>query len=191
VSMANPPAAEEEASAEELRKAALDATFTGFFTRNHLDVEVFLQRLEADRGMTEDVTQEAFMAIREKWEDVQNYQDPRAYVMGTARNILRRRQKQRGRTPTLFFDDLSLPEIAAPATPREAADLLAGWIQLLPPRMGEVMSLSCDGYPDRKIALLLGISHNTVREYKVEGRRKLLQLAVDDGFTVPAGRRRK
>jgi len=191
VSMPNPPAAEEEAGAEKLRQAALDATFTGFFTRNHLDVEVFLQRLEADRGMIEDVTQEAFMAIRAKWEDVQHYEDPRAYVMGAARNILRRHQKQRGRTPTLFIDDLSLPEIAAPATPREAADRLAGWIQLLPPRMGEVMSLSRDGHPDRKIALLLGISHNTVREYKVEARRKLLQLAEDDGFTVPAGRRRK
>ncbi|GIE53727.1 hypothetical protein Ani05nite_72610 [Amorphoplanes nipponensis] len=174
-----------------LRDSALDASFTGFFIRNHLDVETFLQRLEADRGMVEDVSQEAFIAIRAKWQDVQHYDDPRAYVMGAARNILRRHQARRGRTPTLFFDDLSMPEIAAPETPREAADRLAGWIQLLPPRMGEVMSLTHDGVPDRTIARLLGISHNTVREYKVEGRRKLLQLAQDDGFVVPAGRRRK
>lgn len=190
MTMPNPPAEDEEA-AEKLHQAALDAGFTGFFTRNHLDVEGFLQRLEADRGMVEDVSQEAFMAIRARWEDVQHYQDPRAYVMGAARNILRRHQKQRGRTPTLFIDDLNMPEVPTPTTPREAADRLAAWVQLLPPRMGEVMSLSLDGHPDRKIALLLGISHNTVREYKVEGRRKLLQLAEDDGFTVPAGRRRR
>lgn len=53
------------------------------------------------------------------------------------------------------------------------------------------MSLHLDKHPDRQIALLLGISHNTVREYLVVGRRKLLQLAADDGFTVPAGRRRR
>ncbi|GAA3346083.1 hypothetical protein GCM10020358_55730 [Amorphoplanes nipponensis] len=40
-----------------LRDSALDASFTGFFIRNHLDVETFLQRLEADRGMVEDVYQ--------------------------------------------------------------------------------------------------------------------------------------
>lgn len=82
-----------------------------------------------------------------------------------------------------------MPEIPAPSTPEEADERLAGWIRLLPTRMGEVISLSLAGLPDRTIGLTLGISHNTVRECKVNARKKL-QLAEADGFITPAGRRR-
>ncbi|BCJ56284.1 hypothetical protein Asp14428_77590 [Actinoplanes sp. NBRC 14428] len=189
--MVGSAAADGDETAETLREAALDATFSGFFTRHHAAVERYLHRLEADRGMVEDVTQEAFLAVRTKWADVQHYTDPRAWAMAVARNMLRDEQKRRGRTPALFFDDIGMPEVPAPADPAEAEDLLASWIQLLPPRMGEVFSLSLDGMADRAIALTLGISHNTVREYKVEARRKLKHLAEADGFTTPAGRRRR
>jgi RNA polymerase sigma-70 factor (ECF subfamily) len=183
-------AADDAATAAKLRRAALDATFTGFFHEHHLTVERFLRRLEADGGMVEDVSQEAFMALRDKWEDVQGYQNPLAWALAVARNILRDHQKKRGRRRVLFFDDVSMPEIPAPTDPQEADDRLAGWIQLLPTRMGEVISMSLAGLPDRTIGLALGISHNTVRDSKSEARKKLQQLAEADGFITPAGRRR-
>lgn len=181
------------ASAETRRRAARDAAFSGFFLENHMDVELFLQRLESDRGMVEDVTQEAFMAVKRRWDDGQSFADPRTYLMAVARNILRDHQTRRGRVTTLFFEDLTMPEIEAPGTPSEAEERVAVWVQLLPQRMGEVMSLSLarEQLTDREIALLLGISHNTVREYKVTARRKLKQLAEADGFVVAAGRRRR
>jgi RNA polymerase sigma-70 factor (ECF subfamily) len=191
VSILDARAISDAANAARLRQAALDATFSGFFTANHLAVERFLHRLEPDRGMVEDVSQEAFMAVRAKWADVQAYENPQAWVMVVARNILRDHQRQRGRVRAIFFDDVRMPEIPAPATPIEADDRLAGWIQLLPPRMGEVISLSLEGLPDRAIGLALGIAHNTVRDCKVQARRKLKQLAEADGFSTPAGRRRK
>lgn len=189
--MSMPESRAADADGARWRQAALDATFTGFFTRCHGDVERFLRRLEHDRGMVEDVVQEAFLATRARWADVQDYTDPRAWVMAVARNILRDHQKRRGRTPTIYFEDIGMPEIPAPTSPDEAEDRLAGWIQLLPPRMGEVMSLCFAGLADQAIADALGIAHNTVREYKVKGRRKLLDLAAADGITKPAGRRRR
>ncbi|XVU30440.1 RNA polymerase sigma factor [Actinoplanes sp. CA-054009] len=182
---------DDAATAAKLRRAALDASFTGFVHRYHLEVERFLRRLESDGGMVEDVSQETLMAVRGKWEDVQDYENPLAWTLAVARNILRDHQKRRGRQRVLFFDDVSMPEIPAPIDPREADDLLAGWIQLLPTRMGEVMSMSMAGLADRAIALALGISHNTVRESKSEARKKLQQLAEADGFITPAGRRRR
>lgn len=189
--MLHSPAGDDAATAAKLRKAALDATFTGFVHKHHLTVERFLRRLEADGGMVEDVSQETFIALRDKWEHAQDYRDPLAWTLAIARNILRDHQKKRGRRRVLFFDDLSMPEIPAPTDPQEADDLLAGWIQLLPTRMGEVISLSLAGLPDRTIGLTLGISHNTVRDSKKEARKKLQQLAEADGFITPAGRRRR
>ncbi|GID94264.1 RNA polymerase sigma factor [Amorphoplanes digitatis] len=183
-------AGDDAATAAKLRTAALDATFTGFVHEHHLTVKRFLRRLEADGGMVEDVTQEALMALRDKWADVQDYRDPRAWTLRVARNILRDHQGSRGRRRVLFFDDLSMPEIPAPTDPEEADERLAGWIQLLPTRMGEVISMSLAGLPDRTVALELGISHNTVRDTKKKARRKLQQLAEADGFITPAGRRR-
>jgi RNA polymerase sigma factor (sigma-70 family) len=191
VSLRHSRAGDDAGTAERLRKAALDATFTGFFHAHHPTVEQFLRRLEADGGMVEDVSQEAFMAVRDKWEDVQGYLSPLAWTLAVARNILRDHQAKRGRKRVLFFEDVSMPEIPAPATPEEADDRLAGWIQLLPTRMGEVISLSLAGLPDRTIGLTLGISHNTVRESKGRAREKLRQLAEADGFITPAGRRRR
>lgn len=183
-------ASDDAATVAKLRSAALDATFTGFVHEHHLTVERFLRRLEADGGMVEDVSQEAFLALRAKWEDAQGYKDPLAWTLAIARNILRDHQRKRGRQRVLFFEDLSMPEIPAPADPQEADELLAGWIQLLPTRMGEVISMSLAGLPDRTIGLALGISHNTVRESKSDARKKLQQLAEADGFITPAGRRR-
>jgi RNA polymerase sigma-70 factor (ECF subfamily) len=184
-------ASDDATTAAKLRKAALDATFTGFVHEHHLTISRFLHRLEADGGMVEDVSQEALMAIRDKWADVQGYESPLAWTLAVARNILRDHQRKRGQRQVLYFDDISMPEIPVPTDPQEADDRLAGWIQLLPTRMGEVISMSLAGLPDRDIALLLGISHNTVRDSKSGARKKLQQLAEADGFITPAGRRRK
>jgi RNA polymerase sigma factor (sigma-70 family) len=191
MSMLHSAASDDAGTAARLRKAALDSTFTSFIQTHHLTVERFLRRLEADGGMVEDVSQEALLAVRAKWEDVQGYKDPLAWTLAVARNILRNQQRERGQRRVLFFDDISMPEIPNPSDPEDADDRLAGWIQLLPPRMGEVISMSLAGLPDRTIALTLGISHNTVRDSKSEARKKLRQLAEADGFITPAGRRRK
>jgi RNA polymerase sigma-70 factor (ECF subfamily) len=180
-----------EGAAEELHRAALDATFTGFFSRHQPTVLRFLSRLESDRGLVEDVVQEAFLATRAKWADVQSYGNPLAWVIAVARKILSTNQAKRGRRPTVFLDDAVAEEIVAPTDAREADELLAGWLRTMQPRLAAVWSLSQEGWPDREIALTLGLSHNTVRGYKAEARSKLQQLAQDAGFCTPAGRRRR
>jgi len=189
--MSLPGRAAADGDAARLREAALDATFTGFFLRHHGHLERLLRRLEADQGMVEDVLQEAFVATRAKWEDVQHYTNPRAWVMAVARKKLCDHQRRRGRAPTIFFEDIGLPEAPAPTSPDEAEAQLAEWIRLLPPRMGAVIGLSLEGLTSEEIAKALGISHNTVREHRMKALQKLKHLAEDDGFTTPAGRRRR
>ncbi|WP_305784152.1 RNA polymerase sigma factor [Symbioplanes lichenis] len=183
--------AADPAAAEKLKQAALNASFTGFFTRNYDSVLRILGRSEYDKGMVEDVAQEAFVAVRDRWAEVQSYQKPAAYLMKVAFNKLCDHQERRGRTSTIYIDLGDMPDVAPPETPAEADDLLAGWIQLLPAQQGRVISLTLDNYPDLEIAHILGISCNTVREYKVKAKQKLQQLAEADGFITPAGRRRR
>ncbi len=172
-------------------EAMLDATFTGFFVAARAAVIRFLNRLEADRGMVEDVTQEAFLAVRARWDTVRGYEDPKAWLMVVAKNQLRTHQRRRGRTPVLFIDDITLPDQPEPVDAAEAEENLARWIQLLPARQAEIIGLVLEGWPDRKIAVALGIAHNTVREYKKIARGRLRELAEQDGFRHPGGRRRR
>ncbi len=75
------------------RQAVLDATFTGFFSSNRDAAIRFLNRLEADRGMVEDVTQEAFLAVRARWDTVREYSDPTAWLMVVAKNKVYARRR--------------------------------------------------------------------------------------------------
>jgi RNA polymerase sigma-70 factor (ECF subfamily) len=52
------------------------------------------------------------------------------------------------------------------------------------------MRLSLDGWTDREIARMVSLTYNTVRSYRAEARRKMQEMAQEDGFVEPAGRRR-
>jgi RNA polymerase sigma-70 factor (ECF subfamily) len=180
-----------ESDGDDLRDAALDASFSGFFQRHYRQVLRFLSRQEADRQLVEDVAQEAFMAAREKWAQVREFTNPVAWVLRVARNILAGKQKARVRRPAVPLDEEMIRESVPPADPDEAEELLATWLRRLPPRQGEVFALVHDDFSDREIGQILGLAYSTVRTYKADARERLRRMAEEAGFGVPAGRRRR
>jgi RNA polymerase sigma-70 factor (ECF subfamily) len=182
---------ERDAVADDLHKAMLDATFTGFFSRHRVDVERFLSSRERDRGMIEDVTQEAFAAARQKWDVVQGYDKPLAWVHFVARRILSDHQRRRHNRPTEYLGDDIAEQACEPRTAQAAEEIVTGLLQRLPSRQAEVMRLSLDGWNGHEIAGMTTLAYNTVRTYLAEARRRMQQLAEEDGYSEPAGRRRR
>lgn len=180
---------ERDTVADELHKAMLDATFTGFFSRHRVDVERFLSSRERDRGMIEDVTQEAFAAARQKWDVVQGYDKPLAWVLFVGRRILSDHQKRRSNRPVEYLGDDIAEQACAPRTAQEAEEVVTSLLQRLPSRQAEVMRLFLDGWNCQEIAKMTCLAYNTVRSYLTEARRRMQQLAEDDGFSEPADRR--
>jgi RNA polymerase sigma-70 factor (ECF subfamily) len=179
---------ERDGVADNLHKAMLDATFSGFFSRHRVDVERFLSSRERDRGMIEDVTQEAFAAARQKWEVVQDYDKPLAWVHFVARRKLSDHQKRRHDRPMEYLGDDIAEQAFEPGNSQEAEEIVTALLQRLPPRLAEVMRLSLDGWNGHEIAGMTSLAYNTVRTYLAEARRRMQQLAEEDGYSEPAGR---
>jgi len=181
---------ESDAGPEALDQAILDATFAGFFSRHRPAVERFLSSWERDRGMVEEATQDAFAAAGQKWEDVRRHDKPLAWVLLVARRKLLTYQRNRKRRPLELLGDGLDEQPTAPSTAHEAAEYVTRLLQRLPPHQAEVMRLSLDGWSGREIAAMTGHTYNTVRSYRADARQRMQQLAEQDGFAEPTGRRR-
>jgi DNA-directed RNA polymerase specialized sigma24 family protein len=99
-------------------------------------------------------------------------------------------QKRRQDRPLEYVGDGLAERPGPPATAGEARELVIGWLQRLPAQHAEVMQLTLDGWKGQEIAGITGLAYNTVLSYRAEARRRMRLMAVEDGFTEPAGRRR-
>jgi DNA-directed RNA polymerase specialized sigma24 family protein len=57
-------------------------------------VQGFLISMGCDRGLAEEITDDAFLAVRRRWAHVQILNEPEGYVFKIARNECSKRQKQ-------------------------------------------------------------------------------------------------
>jgi RNA polymerase sigma-70 factor (ECF subfamily) len=179
-----------DSGAEERRRALLDATFTGFHNRHRADVQRVLSSREEDRGMIEDVTQESFAAARQRWDVIKDYEKPLAWVLKVAGHIMTDHQKNRSARGVVPLTDAVVGQLRAPTSPHEAEAYLNHLLRQLQSRHAQVMRLAIDGWSDHEIAAIVGLAYNTVRSYRAEARARMQQLAEDDGFGRPNGRRR-
>lgn len=155
-----------------------------------LDLEAFFVRenfertrraigvlLRDDPTQAEDITQEAFVIVYERWERVSRMDNPLAYTIKVAWRLALRWLRARNRTRAL---DAALPvPVADGAAAAEAviarADLARAFLRLSPAHQ-EVLTLSMSGLDPQDIAPLLGILVPTVRTRLFRARRALSAL---------------
>jgi RNA polymerase sigma-70 factor, ECF subfamily len=155
-----------------------------------LDLEAFFVRenfertrraigvlLRDDPTQAEDITQEAFVIVYERWERVSRMDNPLAYTIKVAWRLALRWLRARNSTLAL---DAALPvPVADGAAAAEAviarADLARAFLRLSPAHQ-EVLTLSMSGLDPQDIAPLLGILVPTVRTRLFRARRALSAL---------------
>jgi len=173
-------------SDEELLQSALhhdEAAFTALYRRRQGAVYRFALHLSGDAAVSEDVTQEVFMALLESGARF----DPArgallSFLYGIARNLLRRRmEKKRPEGADLLAQDLAADDdVLDDLTRRETIEAVRGAVLSLPEAYREVVVL-CDlenaSYEDAAAALQCPVG--TVRSRLSRGRAMLTQkLAV-------------
>jgi RNA polymerase sigma-70 factor (ECF subfamily) len=126
-----------------------------------------------DRFEAEEVTQEAFVRVLERWDRVSGMDDPTGYLYRIAFNVHRRRRRRAA---------LALRRVAMPDSPSDAfaaADarqVVRTAIARLTPRQRAALVLTeLMGYSSEAAARVLGVRPGTVRALATQGRAAMRQ----------------
>ena len=130
-----------------------------------------------DRGEAEDVMQEAFLKVWERWDRVQGMEDPTGYLYRTALNLHRKRMR---RASVAIRRAVGLGPSRDSLADVETRDAVVRALGALPPRQREsVVLVDLLDYSSEEAGELMGIAAATVRVLASHGRAALRENAGD------------
>jgi RNA polymerase sigma factor (sigma-70 family) len=171
----HPETLREYNSAEEM--GHLPSSFEAFFEAERDRLYGLLALMTGNRYEAEEIAQDAFLAVWERWDRIHVLEDPAGYLHRTAVNTFRKRYRRAqvfGRVAALIprsadagaaDTNLMLSEALAALTPRQRAALV----------LTEML-----GYSGQEAAGMLGISSGTVAALKHQGRAALQKTEIAD-----------
>jgi RNA polymerase sigma-70 factor (ECF subfamily) len=156
---------------EELAMEGSSASFEEFFRAEKLRLHRVLFAITRSRPEAEDIGQEAFLRVWERWDRVREMDDPAGYLHRTAINVFR----DRSRSLVLAM------RRAVHISPQpdqydtfEARSVAASVLGSLPPRQRAAIVLTeALGYSAEEAGTLLGIKGSTVRALHFQARSAL------------------
>jgi RNA polymerase sigma factor (sigma-70 family) len=159
-----------------------DDQVTVLYRRYAGRVQGYLINMGCDRGLAEEITDDAFLAARRRWARVRTLDEPEGYVFKIARNERSKRQKAHDcRVKDLDPD----PHAAVRAGDDHAqivADRAAVWqaLRQLPAGQREAVVLrDVADLSEAATARAMGVSTGCVKRYTFEGRQRLRVLLAD------------
>jgi RNA polymerase sigma-70 factor, ECF subfamily len=153
------------------------ASFEGFFEAYHRALFGSLCLVTGNRAEAEEIMQDAFLKLWERWDRVSGLDDPVAYLFRTGMNLFRNRLRRasvvarRTLSASLSSDDLATID---------DRDEVVRWLRPLPPRQRAAMVLTIYlDFSSEEAARILGIRASTVRALSAQGRSAVRQAAED------------
>jgi RNA polymerase sigma-70 factor, ECF subfamily len=156
--------------------AALDrADFEGLVQAEHPRLYGALWLITRDRGEAEDVMQEAFLRVWERWDRVGAMDDPAGYLYRTALNVYRQRIR---RASVAVRRAIGLGAPRDELAEVETHDLVLRALGRLTPRQRvSVVLVDLLDYSSKEAAQLMGIKAATVRVLASQARSALRRNA--------------
>jgi RNA polymerase sigma factor (sigma-70 family) len=144
--------------------------FEGFFELERDHLCDLLSLVTGDRSEAEEIAQDAFVAVWERWDRVQLMDNPAGYLHRTAMNTFRKRYRR-----AKLFGRIAAS--LSPGTSSAAADsavLLSEALRALTPRQRAALVLTeLLGYSAEDAARALGVRVSTIGVLKHRGRIEL------------------
>jgi RNA polymerase sigma factor (sigma-70 family) len=147
------------------------ARFDAFFAEEHERLFKALYFVTGNREDSEELMQEAFLRLWERWHDIERIDDPTAYLFRVALNAFRSRRRRaavalRKLTPAHEErDPFTDAEMRA-----DVRDLLLGCTAR---QRAALVLVDMLGYPSEHAARILGVRPSTVRALATQGRRAI------------------
>ncbi len=147
------------------------ARFDEFFEEEREHLFKALYFVTGNREDAEELTQEAFLKIWEKWDEIDRIDDPVAYLFRIALNGFRARRRRAA---------IALRKILPVSEDRDAfveaemrADVRQLLLEVTPRQRAALLLVDLLGYPSEQAARILRVRPSTVRALASQGRRAL------------------
>ena len=147
------------------------ARFDEFVEDEHARLFKALYFVTGNREDAEDLSQEAFLTLWERWDDVGRISDPTGYLFRVALNGFRMRRRRAA---------MALRRLAPVRAERDAfaeaemrADVRVLLLGLSPRQRAALLLVDLLGYPSEQAARILRVRPSTVRNLASQGRRAL------------------
>ena len=155
-------------------RAEARARFDDFFEEEHERLFKALYFVTGNRHDAEELMQDAFLKLWERWGEIHRISDPTGYLFRVALNGFRMRRRRAA---------MAIRKTVSIAERRDAfldADMRADIRQLLlqatPRQRTALLLLDLLGYPSDEAARILRVRPSTVRALATKGRRALRAL---------------
>jgi RNA polymerase sigma-70 factor (ECF subfamily) len=149
-------------------------SFEEFVEAEHVRLYRALFLITGARHETEELMQDAFLRVWERWERVGTMDDPTGYLFRTAMNLWRNRLRRAGlalRTAVTFAPSED-PFVAV----EDQDAVFRALRKLTSNQRAALVTTSLFGYSSEEAGALLGMSAATVRMHASRGRAALKQL---------------
>lgn len=154
------------------------AAFETFFETHHRDVYAAMWLITRDRQESEEIMQDAFLRMWERWDRVGSLDDPVGYLYRTAMNVFRSRKRRAA---------LAIRRIGHAPPPDDLVDsierrevLVQALASLTPRERAAVVLTDVLGFSSEEAAQALGIKSATVRVLAARGRARMHEEVTND-----------
>jgi RNA polymerase sigma-70 factor (ECF subfamily) len=153
-------------------------TFEGFFVRERAELFGTLCLITRNRHEAEELTQDAFVRVLERWPRVSAMEDPRGYLYRTAMNAFRSRYRRMILAARRTVGGVKADDAIGAIDERDAA--MRALATLSPRQRAAVVLVDLLGYPSKEAARMLGITASTVRMHTSRAHAALKDTMRDD-----------
>ena len=155
-----------------------DPSFVRFFGANRERLHSAVWLVARDRHEAEEVAQDAFLKVWERWDRVRRLDDPEGYLFRTAMNLLRNRRRRAAVAVRRFLRPSAQVDRLATVEDR---DVVVRAIRSLTPRQRAALVLvDLLDLPSEEAARALGVRPATVRVLAARARSALRERIGED-----------
>jgi RNA polymerase sigma-70 factor (ECF subfamily) len=153
-------------------------TFEEFFERLHRRLHAAIWLVTRDLQEAEEITQDAFLRVWERWDRVGALDDPEGYLFRTAMNVFRSRKRRAALAIRRVVRQTSPDDLIESIERREV--LVQALASLTPRERAAVVMTDVLGFSSEEAGAALGIKPVTVRVLASRGRGRLQEVTDDD-----------
>ena len=147
------------------------AQFDTFFEEEHERLYKALYFVTGNRHDAEELMQDAFLKLWERWDSIGGIEDPTGYLFRIGLNGFRMRHRRAAMSVRKVIPVPEARDLFSDAEMR--ADVRALLVQLTPRQRAALLLVDMLGYPSEQAARILRVRPSTVRALATKGRRAL------------------
>jgi RNA polymerase sigma-70 factor, ECF subfamily len=155
-----------------------DEAFDRFFARNRDRLHAALWLITRDANEAEDVAQDAFVRVWERWDRVGALDDPDGYLFRSAMNVFRNRRRRARVALRRVAGSAPAPDRLAAVEERDAVSRALA--TLTPRQRAAIVLMDLLDMPSEEAARAMGIRASTVRVLAARARAILRRQIGDE-----------